>query len=145
MGYTKEIGLKDFYDLYEQVCTKRNKHCVDRRTYGIILKEFNLEIRNRIIYKSERITLPYKLGDLYIRKFENTYTEDNKKNWAIDFKKTKELGHVVYHGAKYGYRWRWEKRKCIVRGKSYFRFKPCRTSSRMIADAIKNKHLDYYN
>lgn len=145
MGYTKEIGLKDFYDFYEETSIKRKKSYVDRRTYGIILKEFNLEIRNRIVYKSERITLPYKLGDLYIRKFENTYTEDNKKNWAIDFKKTKELGHVVYYGAKYGYRWRWEKRKCIVRGKSYFRFKPCRTSSRLIADAIKNKHLDFYN
>ena len=82
---------------------------------------------------------------LKVDKFENNYSEDNKKSWSIDFKRTKELGHVVYYGSKYGYKWKWDKKTCIVKGKRYYTFKACRTSSRLIADAIKNKQLDYYH
>lgn len=145
MPYTKETGLKDFYNFYKENSIKKGKSYVDYKTYTTIIREFNLEFRNKIIYNSERIKLPYRLGELFVHKFENNYSEENKKNWSIDFKKTKELGKTIYHGAKYGYRWKWNKKTCIVRGKKYFTFKPCRTSSRLIADAIKNKNLDYYH
>ncbi len=145
MPYTKDISIKNFYEFYEENCKKKNKNCVDYKTYTAIIRDFNLMLRDRIVYNSEHITLPYRLGKLYIHKFENNYSEENKKNWSVDFKRTKELGHVVYHGAKYGYRWKWNKKTCVVKGKKYFNFKPCRTSSRLIADAIINKQLDYYH
>lgn len=145
MPYTKEIGNRDFYNYYKEISIKKGRDFLDYKTYTKILREFNLMLRDKLVYNSEHVTLPYRLGKLYIHKFENNYSEDNKKNWSIDFKKTKELGMTVYYGAKYGYRWKWDKRICIVKGKKYFTFKACRTSSRLIADAIKNKHLDYYH
>jgi hypothetical protein len=145
MPYTKEIGTKNFYNYYKEYSIKKNREYVDYKTYSTILKEFNLALRDKLVYNSEHVTLPYRLGKLYIHKFENNYSEENQKSWSIDFKKTKELGHIVYYGSKYGYRWKWDKKTCIVKGKRYYTFKACRTSSRLIADAIKNKQLDYYH
>lgn len=145
MGYTKNVSLRDFYAYYKENCIAKNIKYHSYKTYSKILKDFNIRCRERLVYKSEVLKLPFRLGELYIKKFEVNYEEDNKKSWKIDFKKTKELGHTVYFGAPYGYKWEWNKRTCVVRGKRHYVFKPCRKSSRLIADAVNNKKLDFYN
>lgn len=143
MGYTKNISLIDFYKDYKNNAIKKNIPYKSYSEYSKILKEFNLRLRHKIIYEGEKVKLPYRLGELYIKKFENNFDPENSKKWRIDFKKTKELGHKVYFGSDYGYRWQWVKQKCVVKGKRYYSFKPCRKASRLIADAINNKKLDY--
>jgi hypothetical protein len=145
MGYTKDIGLRDFYKYYKETAIKKNRSYVDYKTYSKILKEFNLEVRTKIIYNSETLTLPFKLGKLFIHKFQNTFTEDNKRNWRVNYKLSKEQNMIIYHGSMYGYKWKWSKVHCGVKGKRYYSFKPCRTASRLIADAVNNKQLDFYN
>lgn len=145
MPYTKNISLRDFYNYYKDNCKKKNIKYKTYSEYSKLLKEFNLRVRDKLIYEAETLTLPFRLGNLYIKKFEVSYEIDNQKNWRIDFKKSKELGHKVYFGSPYGYRWSWNKRNCIVKGKKFYTFKPCRTASRLIADAINNKKLDFYN
>lgn len=145
MAYTKDIGLQDFYKLYVENSVKRCKEYKDYKTYVKILKAANLKIRDKIIYNSDKVILPYRLGNISIYKFQNTYTELNKKNWKINFQATKQKGITVYYGAEYGYKWKWDKKECIVNGKKWYKFKPCRTASRMIADAVNNKQLDFYN
>lgn len=145
MGYTKNISLRDFYTFYKENCIKKNLPYKDYKTYSKLLKEMNLIIRDKLVYEAQTLTLPFRLGNLYIKKFENNYDEENKKGWRIDFKKTKEEGRVVYFGAPYGYRYKWDKSRCIVKGKRHYVFKPCRKASRLIADAVNNKKLDFYN
>jgi len=145
MAFTKDIGIRDFYKLYVDNSIKKGKPYKDYITYSKILKLANLKIREKIIYNSNTFTLPFRGGDLYVHKFVNQYTDENKKVWRVDFKKTKETGEVTYFGSKYGYRWKWNKRNCIINGKRWYTFKPCRTASRLIADAVKNKQIDFYN
>lgn len=145
MGYTKNVSLKDFYSFYKESCIAKNIKYQSYSTFSKVLKDFNTRCRDKIVYNSEVLKLPFRLGELYIKKFEVNYEEDNKKSWRIDFKKSKELGQRVYFGAPYGYRWTWNKSKCVVRGKRHYAFKPCRKASRLIADAVNNKKLDFYN
>ncbi len=145
MGYTKDISLRDFYKYYKENCIKKNISYKKYPEYSKLLKEMNLILRDKIVYKSETITLPFRLGNLYIKKFEVAYNPDNQKSWLIDFKKSKEEGRTIYYGSPYGYKWQWNKKNCIVKGKRYYSFKPCRTASRLIADAVNNKKLDFYN
>lgn len=145
MGYTKDISLRDFYKYYKENCIKKKLTYETYSNYSKLLKEMNIIIRNKVIYNSETVTLPFRLGNLYVKKFEVSYNPDNQKSWLIDFKKSKEEGRTVYFGSKYGYKWQWNKRNCIVKGKRYYNFKPCRTASRLIADAVNNKKLDFYN
>lgn len=144
MPRSVEIGNRDFYEFYKQNSINKEKEFVDYSTYTKILKDFNLLLRDEIIYKAEKVRLPYRMGYLYVRKFEHIYHEKNKRLWNIDFKATKEQGKTIYHGNKYGYGWRWHKKACIVKGKKYYRFRACRKANRLIADAVKNKQLDFY-
>lgn len=145
MAYTNDIGIRDFYNLYKDNAIKKNRSYETYQSFAKIIKLFNSKLRDKIVYESEKIRLPYRLGELYIHKFENTYTEENKLNWRVDYKASKEANTTIYHGAKYGYRWKWIKKECLVKGKRWFQFKPCRKASRLIADAVLNKNLDYYN
>jgi hypothetical protein len=145
MPYSKNsIAQKDFYEYYKQSSIKKNKEYVDYKTHSSILKEANKLIRDEIIYNGERFLLPYRGGELFIHKYENVFKEENKSKWKVDWKKTKEVGFKVYFDSKYGYKWKWDKRKAVVKGKKFYTFRACRKSQRMVSDAINNKNVDYY-
>jgi hypothetical protein len=145
MAYTKEIGLRDLYIKYKERCENKGWTCYDYKVFSTIIKEANLMLRDAIIYNADTITLPFRSGKLSVRKFAVPYRLDNKKNWAVNWKATKEAGKRVFHGEEFGYRWKWNKFDCHVTGKKYYIFRPCRKASRMIKDAVKNKKLDFYS
>lgn len=139
------IAQIDFYNYYKESSIKKGKEYVDYKTYSNIIKDANLLIRDAILYKAEKVQLPYRLGDLFVKKYENKYNLDKIANWKVDWKKTKELGYKVYFDSKYGYKWKWDKTKACFKGRKLYTFKPCRKASRLVSDAINNKHLDFYN
>ncbi len=141
---TKQIANKDYYDYYVETSIKKDKPYVDRKTFGQILCDFNLLLLDRMINNAERVNLPYRLGTIYVRKFEHNYHEKNKRLWNIDFKATKEQGKTVLHGDKYGYGFKWIKKGARVHGVRYHGFRASRKANRLIADAVKNKHLDFF-
>lgn len=145
MSYSKNsIAQKDFYNFYKESCVKKNKEFVDYKLYSAILKDANLLIRDSILYKAEKVHLPYRLGDIFIQKFENNFSENTRKGWKINWKETNKLGHVVYFESKYGYKWKWDKKKAVLAGKKFYTFRACRKAQRLVSDAINNKNLDYF-
>ena len=145
MSYSKNsIAQRDFYNYYKDISIKKNKPYVDYKVYSAILKDANLLMRDKIVYEGERIQLPYRLGDLFIQKFENSFSETTRKGWKINWKETNKAGHVVYFESKYGYKWKWDKKKALLIGKKFYTFRACRKSQRLVSDAINNKQLDYF-
>lgn len=145
MPYSENsIAQKDFYNYYKEMSIKKGKEYIDYPLYSKILKDFNQMMRDKIVYEAERFTMPYRMGDLFIHKYENVFKESNMRSWKVDWKKTKELGYKVYFESKYGYKWKWDKRKSVVKGKKFYTFRACRKAQRMVPDAINNKNLDYY-
>lgn len=145
MPYTKNISLRDFYQFYKDNCIKKGLAFKFYPEYSKLLKDFNKRVRHKIIYEGGKVQLPYRLGELYVKKFDVYYDIENQKGWKVNFKASKEANMIIYYGSPYGYKWQWNKKKCIVKGKKYYNFKPCRAASRMIADAVNNKKLDFYN
>lgn len=145
MGYTNEISLRQFYEKYVEIAKRKNREYLPYNKYAKLLRLINEKCRERIVYRSEIIDLPYSLGELFIKKFENSFNLEKQYRWAVDYKHYKDTGEIKYFGSRYGYRWKWAKNKCKTKGKKWYRFTPCRRAKRMVADAIKNKGQDYYN
>lgn len=140
----KSIAQVDFYNYYKESSIRKNREYVDYKTYSNILKEANLLIRDSILYKAEKVQLPYRLGNLYVQKYENNYDLENIAKWKINWKETNKAGHRVFFESKYGYKWKWDKKKACFKGKKLYTFKACRKASRLVSDAVNNKHLDFY-
>lgn len=141
--YTKEKGIRDIYKHYVEKCEKKGHVPSDYKVFTSILKEFNLLLRDKIL-NNDTVKLPYRMGYLGIIKFENTFNPEKQYKWKIDYKKSKEVGHIVYYGAEYGYRWKWFRTLAKVSGKKYYHFKPCRLASRSITKKL-NEGIDYYS
>ncbi len=144
MAYTKDIGLRDFYKQYKDTCIRKGLPYRDYKIFVSIIKDFNFLVRQKVVYEAETIKLPYKCGELYIKKFENVYKESNQSNWSINFPATKEAGQVIYFGEKFGHKIHWDKTKVKLPGKKFYKLVACRKFKRSIKDAIKNKNVDYY-
>jgi len=140
----KEKGIGRAYLEYVKECDRRGKTPESYDIYTQVLKDANKLIRDKIVFESETLDLPYRLGKLSIIKFENKFDPEKQYKWKVDFKKSKELGYTVYYGSPYGYRWKWNKSKAVVTGKMYYRFTPVRDASRLIAKAIKEHNIDYF-
>lgn len=145
MPYSKELGLMDMYKFYKSKMIKKNLEYKDYKTFSKVIKTFNSKFKDKVVYDVEKIKLPRKLGEIYISKYENTFDMNDKNKRLVNYYETKKAGYVIYHEDQYGYKWKWDKKHCIVIGKKYYQFKPCRSASRSIANAIKNKKIDYYN
>ena len=125
MPYTKNISLRDFYQFYKDNCIKKGLAFKSYPEYSKLLKDFNKRVRHKIIYEGGKVQLPYRLGELYVKKFDVYYDIENQKGWKVNFKASKEANMIIYYGSPYGYKWQWNKKKCIVKGKKYYNFKPC--------------------
>jgi hypothetical protein len=145
MAYTKDIGLRNFYEHYAEAAIRKNRPFMNYKKFSSVLKDAHLLIRSKVVDKSEIFTAPYKIGDFFIHKFSVSYTEDNIKTWRVNYKVFKDTGQIVYHGSPYGYKWKWDKRVAKLSGKKYYQFKPCRKASRLIAVAVNINNVDYYN
>ena len=141
---TKQVGNKDFYDYYVERAVLKKRPYVERKVFGNVLQDFNKLLLDKIIFNAEKVKLPYRLGTIYVRKFRHNYHECNKRLWNIDFKATKEQGVTVYHADEFGYGFKWVKKGAKVSGIRYHRFRASRKANRLIAHAIKNKHLDFF-
>lgn len=142
MGYTTEKGLRDYYEYYVETCKKHKSEPQNYKVFAKIIRQANLIIRDQVL-TNDTFKLPYRLGELKIIKFENAYNAEKQYKWKVDYKKSKELGEIVYYGSEYGYRWKWIKNKAVVVGKMYYHFKPVRMASRLINKAILSG-VDYY-
>ena len=141
-----EIGLHSFYKEYNEEAVRKERDTkVDFKTYSTILKHFNKSLSYKIVKDNECYKLPYRLGILGVIKFDQNFDEDRKFKWAIDWKRSKEAGHIIYFENVDRYKWKWDKSKMKLKGKKYYQFKASRTNSRMIAQVKKNNaKIDYY-
>jgi len=141
-----EIGINDFYEEYtKEAESKKRETVVPFKTYSSVLKSFHKLLVTKVVEENECYKMPFKLGLLGILKFDQNFDEDRKHKWAVDWKKSKEVGQIVYFENTDRYKWRWDKSNVKLKGKKYYQFKASRNNSRLIAQTKKNNpKLDYY-
>lgn len=139
-----DISNPEFYEEYKRFELSKNKIVHPIQLYRKVIDSFNKKLVENIILNNETFEFPYKLGYLGIIKYEVIFDLNNKNLWKVDYKKSKEIGQIVYFDQPYRYKWKWDKFKKL-KGKRWYRFQPSRNASRSITKALNNnKSLDYF-
>lgn len=141
-----DVGIKQFYNEYKRYAELKNLQTISYDTYSKILFDFNKSVAAKIASECITYKIPYKLGLLGVIKFHQSFSQDNKHRFAVDWKKSKELGFIVYHENSERYMWRWDKSYTRFKGKKYYAFKATKQNKLLITQAIrKNPKLDFYS
>ena len=165
-----EYGAKDIYKYY---CDQTgNPHKLSQKQYGAILKDYWDEVIRKLMYENYEYNMP-RAGNLRIIKLKKKIVLDKKGNLVknlllMDYKKSKDLWKKMYpdktldeifeikdkpvvynlnkHTDGHRYYWWWDKRTCITKNMSYYKFNMCRTNDRLLAKVIKEQgdKLDFY-
>lgn len=159
--YKKDFGLDELYKSYiEETGNKKNsdniyerKLYIDRKTYGRLFSDY-FSLILEYIYQGKIYKLPHGNGEISIRKSKgkvllNENGEINVKFLPIDWKKTKEVGKIIYHFNEhtdgYRYSFEWKKGGSIKGGKrSLYKFYAVRKNNRRIKTQIIDKKQDYF-
>lgn len=140
----KTFTIVDFYKKYLQRNPKGSKNYLTQNQFRDIMElHFQLSL-NVLITTGEPMNL-LRLGELIIKK-----RRPEPEERFIDFKKTKELGTIVYHNNTHsnGYyaRFKWDKGRIYLKNKAIYKFKTCRWADRLLKKEIveNNTIVKYY-
>lgn len=133
-------GIKDFYKYYRKNKSKKIKK-VNYKQYSNIISDCNKLISKYIIEGFEVKLLG--LGRMQIVKYDREFKLERKHRWSIDWKRSKDLGYLVYHKQHYVYKWRWIKTFEEFTNKGAYTFKATRTNTRAINQKVIKDKIDY--
>lgn len=129
---------------YNDFCKKHSSIHLTFDEWRNILYSFNDSFRNYILETGEKAKLPYGLGEFTINKKKRRKMKgpnDEFINLAVDWKKTKEKGKIIYnfnyHTEGYFFGWVWFKESTRFKHSDLWYFKPTRVTSRLLAHYIQ--------
>lgn len=131
------------YDKFESKFSGNTKLIVTKEEYNTIITDFFKKISERIL-KAEIIQFPSGLGNLSVRKKKMHFDKLLRKNkLRVDWGTFKKTGIKTYftndHTDGYYGSWVWDKSRCKIPTKTYYRFIPSRKNSRAITQVFKAK------
>src|SRR6218665_628285 len=147
----------------EQI-NKNSQYYVEYSLFNKIIDEFNLAIRDEILYETFDFNIPYRMGILGIRKRKLTpwFNAEGKliNPLPIDWKATNDLWdadekarnekklvrHYNKHTNGYVAKWFFSTRKATFKWKSAYAFIPCRTAKVELGKILTdpNNKVDFY-
>jgi hypothetical protein len=106
------------------------------------------KLMDEILFKSATLTLPYKLGEIRIKKLKMDMgllhkSNNLKTDWGHYQKTGKLIKHLNEHrdNCRYGFYWLCKKGP---RGKNLYKFQALRQHRRTLASLLKNTNIDYF-
>lgn len=134
------LGIREMYKYFKTY----SKTKISYKDYVKIIKTCNKEILDVIVNEAKVFEMPYRLGALQVSKFERSFNKSTNR-WAVDFKKSKELGYKVFFEQPFIYKWVWRKRRAIFINKTGYKFTASRLAKRLVPKALSTKKIDYYS
>lgn len=159
------MHFKGYNEERKRVLIDRDSpYYVDYSTYNKILSDFNIALRDEILYNAFEFIMPYRMGTLSIRKKKltpwineegklvNPFPPDWKATmdlWEADpisRKQKKLVRHTNTHTQGYVAKWYYSTRNATFKWKSAYGFMPCRTAKVLLSQALKDPEssVDYY-
>ena len=158
-----DCGRVDMYKAY----SKENKleTSISSSLHSKILNSFNKKISKKIMEESFEYIIPYRLGNLRIKKYKPSIKIDENgnldyKGLSPNWKATKELWkkdkdakknkkivfHTNDHSDGYNYKWHFSNYRSNCENRSVYSFIPSRTNKRTLAELIKDEEFtgDFY-
>jgi len=133
---------KDNYNLF---CKKYPATIITYDAWRNIIYTYNEMFKEYILETGHKAKLPYGFGEFSINKKKRRKMKGiNGKefvNLAIDWKKTKEKGKVIYnfnyHTEGYFFGWMWFKSTARDKNTDLWYLKPSRLTSRLLSHYLK--------
>jgi hypothetical protein len=164
LNYTSVEIYKFYKDRYTTTISKS--------LFTDILRDFYDRVIHMLIYEGKEFSLPYKLGNVRIRKNKIKMKLDkegnlDKRRLAPDWGATRKLWKKMYpdklwsdiitienkpmvyhenkHTDRYQHKWHWDKKTCLVKNNSAYSLNIARGNDRKLAKALKEEgyKLDY--
>ena len=138
---------------YKDFCKKHPNISISIDDWRNVIYTSNDAILTHILETGESYKLSSGFGEISInkkkrRKMRTTDDGVEKVNLPIDWKKTKEKGKVIYnfnyHTEGYFFGWVWFKDNVRLKNSDCWRFKPSRSTSRLLSHYIKTD-IKYQN
>ena len=132
--------------VYEDFCREYPEVHLPYETWKSILYSFNEEFRNYILETGAKVRFLQGFGEFTINKKKRGKTKVTPDgveypNMAVDWKKTKEKGKIIYnmnyHTDGYFFGWMWFKSTARFKQSNFWYFKPARITSRLINHYLK--------
>ena len=157
-----QIIMKTIKDSYEYYKKKEDKDFVDYKTYKTISFSYNKFLIEKVL-EGEEVTLPNRLGSLYIagKKLKIKFDKDNnpiglppnwvktKKLWesSPEAKKKKQLVYCTNdHSDGIRYRYMWSKYRVFAENKMLYSLLLSRTNKRLLyKNILNNKDYTLFN
>jgi len=157
-----DCGRMDMYKHYLKLDKNNNASYSE---YAKVLNAFNKKISEKIMKESFEFIIPYRLGNLRIKKYKPSIKVDkngnlNYKRLNPNWKATKELWnkdkeakntkkivfHTNDHSDGYNYKWHFSNYRSNCANRSVYSFIPTRTNKRALAELIKDEEFtgDFY-
>ncbi len=148
--FFSDFGIPEYYQFYRETVKydkflskySENKELIaDKVKFNEIITDFFKLISEKIL-KGEIIDFPSNLGNLGIKKKKMNFGGLLKYNkLQVDWKTYKATGKITYftndHTDGHYAKWIWNKSKCRIPTKTYYKFIPSRTNKRAIAKVFK--------
>ena len=121
---------------YLDFCKKHPSIKLSYIEWKNIVYSFNDLFRMYILETGEKVAMPFGFGQFSINKKKRRKKVGEHINMAIDWQKTKKFGKRMYnfnhHTDGYFFGWYWFKETSKIKQRQLWRFKPCRTTSRLL-------------
>lgn len=138
--------LQDMYKVYVKEYPEGSLYFITYREYRDITTMYLKHLVSQMLYKSQTVTLPFRLGTLSVVKSKPNYK--SLKNMAVDWFTSKKLSKKVKefneHSNGFVYRFHWDRSHCILDNKTTYMFKPARANKREVARLVKSRENDYF-
>lgn len=138
-------GNREIFKFYQKKCWNKDLKPHKELLCNRIWSDCNLYIKDLILKESDLVQLPYRLGIIKVRKNKINYRGRPENKLPIDWGLTNKMGYKVRYTNDYSYRIVWDKRNCIVPGKTFYYFKAAKHIRRELAKCIKIDKIDYFN
>lgn len=140
--YSNSITMREMYKDYRAEKKANKDPYVTYKEYANIIKTANKKILNYLVNDAEVFILPYRLGELQIRKTQKSFDLTRTK-LAVDYKRSKKEGFIIFHENRYLYSWFWKKRGYLTQNITWYKFEAVRHAKRMVKPALQKK-IDYF-
>ena len=135
--------FKDVYLDYISDKEKGSLYYVTYKEYVDICSMFYKLISKAIIEEGVRFKLPFALGEVFILKKKNKYSNRMPVDWVLTVKEGKRIYNFNEHTAGFGYKFFWTK-PYRVKNKFMYRLVFTRSNKRYLAKVIKQNKKDYF-
>lgn len=140
------LTLKHSYLYYIKDIQDKSKYKIEYKIYRDICEEFNKELSKLIIDKGFTFDIPYRLGNIRIKKHKINYN-NLKPNFGLYNESEGKLKnkHLNEHSGGYYCMFYWNKKAAIVKNKSYYCFIPTRYNKRWLSSELKGRGRELVN